>query len=182
MARAWLVMGFALIAAAASAAPAIAAPLYADEATDWGVAPQAALRLEQYRAPTPTDIPAAEPVDTARLEALWRAANRPLLIAVLGGEAPRGIPGSLRLGDAGRGVSFGDLTQQRLAQHLRRATNANPAAVVVFYGSDAQCWLAYNASLRAVRLGYTHVLWYRGGVKAWEAAGLPMVALPDDKW
>ena len=31
-----------------------------------------------------------------------------------------------------------------------------------------------NASLRAIHLGYTHVYWYRGGLAAWQAAGLPL--------
>jgi PQQ-dependent catabolism-associated CXXCW motif protein len=165
----------------ALAAPA-AAQSGVDEHQDWGVAPQSALRLDQLRAPTPADIPAAEPIDTVRLRGMLEAPGKPLLVNVLGGEAPRGIPGSLWLSGGGRGIGFDDLTQKRLAQHLARATHGNKAAAVVFYGLDAQCWLAYNASLRAVRLGYTRVLWYRGGIAAWDAAGLPVVTLTDDTW
>ena len=46
---------------------------------------------------------------------------------------------------------------------------------VVFFCESAQCWLSHNASLRALALGYRDVVWYRGGIEAWEAAGLPMV-------
>ena len=34
--------------------------------------------------------------------------------------------------------------------------------------------MSYNASLRAINLGYTNVLWYRGGIEAWKQAGLPV--------
>ena len=34
--------------------------------------------------------------------------------------------------------------------------------------------MSYNASLRAIALGYTNVLWYRGGIEAWKQAGLPV--------
>jgi rhodanese-related sulfurtransferase len=27
---------------------------------------------------------------------------------------------------------------------------------------------------RAIRMGYTRVHWYRGGLKAWKESGLPM--------
>jgi rhodanese-related sulfurtransferase len=32
--------------------------------------------------------------------------------------------------------------------------------------------MSYNAALRAVNLGYTQVFWYRGGIEAWQLAGL----------
>jgi 3-mercaptopyruvate sulfurtransferase SseA len=34
--------------------------------------------------------------------------------------------------------------------------------------------MSYNAALRAINLGYTNVLWYRGGIEAWQQAGLPV--------
>ncbi len=37
-----------------------------------------------------------------------------------------------------------------------------------------KCWGSYNAALRAIRLGYTNVHWFRGGVEAWQQAGLPL--------
>ncbi len=39
-----------------------------------------------------------------------------------------------------------------------------------------ECWVSYNAALRAINAGYTNVLWYRGGIEAWKAAGLPTLA------
>jgi PQQ-dependent catabolism-associated CXXCW motif protein len=57
---------------------------------------------------------------------------------------------------------------------LSRLTHGNKAAPMVYFCVDAQCWLSYNASLRAAALGYTEVYWYRGGIVAWRAAGLPL--------
>jgi rhodanese-related sulfurtransferase len=46
---------------------------------------------------------------------------------------------------------------------------------MVFFCANARCWLSYNAALRAARLGYTGVRWYRGGVEAWGVAGGALV-------
>src|SRR5262249_16667725 len=46
---------------------------------------------------------------------------------------------------------------------------------LVFFCHSSKCWLSYNAALRAIGAGYTNVLWYRGGIAAWKAAGLPLV-------
>ena len=35
----------------------------------------------------------------------------------------------------------------------------------MFYCEGAQCWESYNAALRALDLGYSNVLWYRGGLR-----------------
>jgi rhodanese-related sulfurtransferase len=48
-------------------------------------------------------------------------------------------------------------------------------ALVVFCESTV-CWQSYNAALRAAADGYVNVVWYRGGVAAWRAAGLPTVS------
>jgi rhodanese-related sulfurtransferase len=46
---------------------------------------------------------------------------------------------------------------------------------MVFFCANVRCWLSYNASLRAVRLGYTGVRWYRGGIEAWGLGGGALV-------
>ena len=47
-------------------------------------------------------------------------------------------------------------------------------APMVFFCQGAHCWESYNASLRAIDLGYTNVYWYRGGLSSWQEAGLPV--------
>lgn len=46
-------------------------------------------------------------------------------------------------------------------------------APVIFFCTGRSSWHAVNAALRAKKLGYSRVGWYRGGVESWKAAGLP---------
>lgn len=44
---------------------------------------------------------------------------------------------------------------------------------IVFY-SRGRTWHGANAALRAVKVGYKNVGWYRGGLDSWKAANLPL--------
>ena len=57
---------------------------------------------------------------------------------------------------------------------LLKLLSPDPLAPVVFYCQSRDCWLAVNAALRAKKLGYTQVGWYRGGMESWKAANLPL--------
>ena len=67
--------------------------------------------------------------------------------------------------------SFNDQNQQAFGQYLQQVTQGNAETPLVFYCLSSHCWMSYNASLRAINLGYRNVLWYRGGIEAWKAAG-----------
>ena len=54
---------------------------------------------------------------------------------------------------------------------LQAAAKGDTGAPLVFFCAGPRCWLSYNAALRAARLGYGNVLWYRGGIEAWGAGG-----------
>ena len=133
----------------------------------------AELRLDDYHAPTPVEIPGARVVSTHELRALLQEplARRPLLFDVLGEEPHASLPGAIWLPGAGRGTSFDDAVQARLAETLAAAARADPSRALVFFCVSEDCWLSYNAALRAVRLGYRNVLWYRGGIEAWGRSG-----------
>jgi PQQ-dependent catabolism-associated CXXCW motif protein len=75
---------------------------------------------------------------------------------------------------AGTPGNFFDQIQAGFRQALAMRTNNNPQQPLVFFCAGAECWESYNAALRAVRLGYHDVYWYRGGVASWQAAGLPL--------
>jgi rhodanese-related sulfurtransferase len=49
---------------------------------------------------------------------------------------------------------------------------------LIFFCLDGSCPESYQAAKAAIAAGYTDVLWYRGGVNAWAAAGLPTVTYP----
>jgi PQQ-dependent catabolism-associated CXXCW motif protein len=142
----------------------------AGEAQDFGVTPSAQLRLKDFSAPTPLEIPGARIITTAELRKLLRE-SQPLLLDVIAGEGHLSLPGAIWLPGAGRGTSFEDEIQARLAVALQAATKDDKGAPLVFLCAGPRCWLSYNAALRAVRLGYSNVLWYRGGIEAWGAGG-----------
>lgn len=133
----------------------------------------AELRLDDYHAPTPREIPGARMISTLELRKLLQSPQgpRPLLFDVLGGEGHASLPGAIWLPGAGRGSSFDDGLQAKLAELLASATQGDRARALVFFCASPQCWLSYNAALRAVRMGYAKVLWYRGGIEAWGAGG-----------
>ena len=76
-------------------------------------------------------------------------------------------------------VALGSHTEAlaRLVVPAAKLLSPDPAAPLVFYCADRECWHAVNAALRARRLGYSRVGWYRGGLLSWKAANLP-VAIP----
>jgi rhodanese-related sulfurtransferase len=161
------------LAGAAQAQTAPGAQGYADEDRDWGVAPTNRLRQPPYHGPTPLTIPGARVARTSQLQAMLAAPGSPILIDVLSDEGHVTLPGAAWISGIGRGANFLDPVQSLLTQLLARLAGGDKAKPMVFFCASSQCWLSYNAALRAVAAGYSSVYWYRGGVEAWTAAGLP---------
>ncbi|MDH5835706.1 rhodanese-like domain-containing protein [Luteimonas kalidii] len=152
--------------------PAMAGP--SNEAQDFGVAPTQQLRpTEQMHGPTPTSIPGGKVIDTRALSQLLQSRQGDvLLLHAYGGM--RHLPGAVPVAPASQGGSFDDEVQRGFGQYLQQATGGDPSRMLVFYCAGVQCWGSYNASLRALKLGYRNVAWYRGGLEAWQQAGLPV--------
>lgn len=146
---------------------------YSDEDRDWGVAPTARLRQPPYHAPTPLQIPGAAVIYTEELRAMLAGSDRPVLVDVLSGEGHETLPGAAWLGGAGRGDDFNDPVQADLAPLIFQLAGGNKSRPMAFFCASSECWLSYNAALRAVAAGHTRVLWYRGGIDAWVDADLP---------
>jgi PQQ-dependent catabolism-associated CXXCW motif protein len=147
---------------------------FADELTDYRVQPQPFLQFN-VSAPTPTSIPGARTVTTEQLrEAILSGRRQFLLLDAWEDFGHQGPPGALHLPYAGVPGNFNDRAQAQLAQQLYQITGGNFAYPLVFFCAGSNCWESYNAVLRAVRLGYSNVYWYRGGVAAWTAARLPL--------
>jgi len=162
------------LATAAHGQPSAVADGYADEDRDWGIAPTKRLRQQPYHGPTPLTIPGAQVLRTRQLQAMLADAGAaPVLIDVLAEEGHVTLPGTLWVPGAGRGSNFMDPVQSVLMQLLATFTGGDKARAMVFICASSQCWLSYNAALRAVAAGYEKVYWYRGGIEAWGAAGLP---------
>lgn len=142
------------------------------ERQDYGVQPTRQLHGGAMHGPTPASIPGAQVVTTKGLVGLVQ--NRQMqyfIFDVLGG--PETLPGAIPLVWAAQPGSFDDQTQQQFVQMMKQGTQGRMDVPMVFYCLSTQCWMSYNAALRAVNAGYKNVLWYRGGLEAWKAGGMP---------
>jgi rhodanese-related sulfurtransferase len=144
--------------------------LMAGERQDFGVAPTKQLHTGEMHGNTPASIPGGQLITTKGVVALVQGKQAPyVLIDVLGW--PENLPGAVPAAWASQPGSFNDTTQQQFGQMLQQVTRGNKQMPLVLYCASPQCWMSYNASLRAINLGYTNVLWYRGGIETWKAAG-----------
>lgn len=141
------------------------------EKQDFGIAPIKQLHNDQMHGPTPTQIPGGQLISTEALyKAMQQQGNKIIVFDVLGGLEI--LPGAQNAIGAANGGSFNDQTQQAFGSYLNKITNGNKSLPLVFYCQGVQCWMSYNAALRAINLGYSQVKWYRGGMDAWKAAEL----------
>lgn len=147
---------------------------YAEETVDYGVPPTNTLHLHDFDAPTPTRVEGAHTITTVELERMLASNQPPVLIDVIGGSQTVSLPNAVWLRDAGVGRHLDDDVQAWFDLHLSQLTGHDKTRPLVFFCASRLCWLAHNATLRALDLGYTNVSWYRGGRDAWQAAGLPM--------
>lgn len=147
--------------------------ILAFETRDFGIPPQDYLKSNPMHGPTPTHIPGAGIVSTKKLAEVVATGNPFVLIDVLG--ADYSLPDAYMATDLASPGGFGDRIQQKALQWLHQITDGDPETPIVIYCSDPQCWLSYNAVLRSVAAGYTHVYWYRGGLQAWQMAGQRIV-------
>ncbi|HKA40114.1 MAG TPA: rhodanese-like domain-containing protein [Burkholderiales bacterium] len=153
---------------------------YADEDRDWGIAPTMQLRTENVSAPTPRQITGGRVVRTVELQKMLAAKERPYLIDVATG-THRTLAGAFWLDGAGAG-NLNAEQQKRFLKAIASFAAGRKNRALVFLCEDAQCWLAHNAARRAIAASYTNVMWYRGGVAAWRAAGLPMAQADPFAW
>jgi PQQ-dependent catabolism-associated CXXCW motif protein len=155
---------------------------YADEATNFGFPPISSLIPTNYHEPVTIYMPGGQLISTYELHKALTEKKKPIVINALGGETSEAIPGSIWLSGAGAYGRITDATQQQLAQHLDTITGGDKQQALVFYCAGVTCWSSFNASVRAVNLGYRNVHWYRGGLASWYAAGLPTSVTKDDRW
>jgi adenylate cyclase len=153
---------------------------HADEDADFGVPADAVLHATRLGY-TPTSAPGAMVVRTADLVKLIDQ-DRPLVLHALNFLVGRSVPGAVGLRYAGLGGDFADGGQERLRRKMRELTGGNLAKPIVAFGWSSERFDGRNLALRLVALGYTNVFWYRGGLEAWEANGLPETELEPTDW
>ena len=145
------------------------------ESQDFGVQPIATLHAGAPHSPTPTSVPGGKVISTQELATrLTQNPQSMAILDILGGSET--LPMATFATPAASPGSFNDQVQQQFGNYLQKVTNGNKTMPVVVYCQSTHCWMSYNAALRAINMGYTNVLWYRGGIEAWQAAGLPVAS------
>ncbi|WP_158742420.1 rhodanese-like domain-containing protein [Acidisphaera sp. L21] len=152
----------------------LGAPAYDNETQDFGLPAISTIKTGGYEAPTPMQIDGVMTVTTPQLRAMMISAKPPVLIDVIAGHQSVSLPGAVWLRGAGMGTGLDDDVQEQLGSKLASLTGGDKTRTLAFFCLSQTCWLSHNAALRATKLGYGNVLWYRGGRRAWMAAGLPM--------
>lgn len=143
------------------------------ERQDFGVQPTKQLHAGPMHGPTPASIPGGQVITTKGLAALVQGRQAPhILFDVLG--QPEMLPDAVSAAWLAQPGSFKDAVQQQAGQMLGQQTQGHKDVALVFYCLSRECWMSYNAALRAIHAGYKNVLWYRGGIEAWKLAGLPI--------
>ena len=145
-----------------------------DELRDLGVPPTTLLFSSPYKGPTPNNHPRAKIITTRDLVALYKNEKNLLVIDTSGSNET--LPDAFPLADAGSDGSVADQMQNAFDGwlHKKTGTAEEHNVPLVFVGASMNDRSSYNAALRAGTLGWP-AYWYRGGIEAWVANGLPMV-------
>jgi len=147
-------------------------------------------RMDHYRRPTPSCAPGAITVDTA--EVLSLKAHKPDLLLIdvwalllrtepgfgsewLPTEVHLSLPDAIWLPNVGLGAPQ-PLVAEWFITQLNAKTGGNRDRALVFF-CVADCWMSWNAAVRARELGYRQVYWYRDGTSGWQEAGQRLAPL-----
>lgn len=137
--------------------------------------PSQLLRGTQVTGMTPKALDGIQRWDTSTLVQALQRSEMPVVIdAAAAGPM---IPGALNFINSS--LAFEDSQTEahyvERFRHMMQAAAPDMSKPVVFYCASSSCWLSVNAAMRARQLGYSQVIWYRGGLEAWAKAGLPTV-------
>lgn len=62
--------------------------------------------------------------------------------------------------------------------HFEIGRIADKNAPVVFACNGPECWKSYKSCVTALKAGFTHIYWLRGGFPEWAAKGYPIESTP----
>ena len=146
---------------------------YASEEFGGSFVKAGGLRTEKFNDITPGSLEGIKTVGTQELAKLLISAQRPVLIDVAGFFDT--IPGSIAV--LGAGAAQADATKdapiERRTEAILKTVAPDLGRAIVFFCTGRNCWTSVNAAMRARKMGYTEVHWYRGGIEAWKGASLP---------
>lgn len=146
---------------------------YANEEFRGGSTTATGFRTQKFNDLTPKSLEGIQTYGTQELAKAIKTPTPPAIIDVSGSNET--IPSAHKL-------VFGGMAYEKAEQEtafearfagLLKALSPDVQKPIIFYCLNRDCWLSVNAALRAKKLGYTQVGWYRGGLDSWKAANLP---------
>jgi len=160
----------------ANALAKLAAPsekYYADEGSGGSMPDSSGPRTTNLDDIPPLVLDGIKTLDTQALAIALKSSQSPTLIDVVNTEEV--LPGALSLLHGGRAHEdlLADTSYESRFAELLRLLSSDKSSPIVFY-SKGRDWYSANAAIRAARLGYKRVGWYRGGLASWKAAQLPV--------
>jgi adenylate cyclase len=133
---------------------------------------------------TPIGAPGVSTIKTSELRALigdgegGASGELPLLLSTNCSNCLRvAIPGTNFVPDAYRNGMLDDAKRQALKILVDRLLHGDRTRRVITSSWNAAFWDARNLAIELAALGYSNVSWYRGGLEAWDVAGLPVTRL-----
>ena len=146
---------------------------YGNEEFGGGFTTASGLRRENLNDITPQSLEGIKTIGTQELAKKLTLPGDVTALDVVG--LYQTIPGSKVLLNSGTVleiVTADEAFEKRFAG-LLSALVPDKSSAIVFFCGNRNCWLSANAAMRAKKLGFTQVLWYRGGIESWKGAGLP---------
>jgi adenylate cyclase len=133
---------------------------------------------------TPVGAPGVSTIRTSELRALIgdgeasASGDLPLLLSTICSNCLRvAIPGTNFVPDVYRNGVLDDVKRQALKVLVDRLLRGDRTRRVITSSWNAAFWDARNLAIELVALGYPNVSWYRGGLEAWDVAGLKVTRL-----
>jgi rhodanese-related sulfurtransferase len=149
---------------------------HAEEEADTGIDAQISLRPHDYMSPTPRGAPGVTTITTVALSAMLAredGAGRPVILGTTLPIPDFRLPKLHELPGVFAGDSFDADAQHAFVRKIDQLTGGDKTRPVVTAGWNSERWSARNLALQLVALGYQNVYLYRGGLEAWDLAGLP---------
>jgi DNA-binding winged helix-turn-helix (wHTH) protein/TolB-like protein/Flp pilus assembly protein TadD len=156
---------------------------HVDEDVDAGLPITMGVQPNPLDAPTPRGAPGVSVIRTFELATLidhrqGGGNEQPLLLSTMCTFClDIAFPGSIHVPPYLRDEPMIDEQRGALKAWLAPLLDGNPRRRLIIISWNAERWHGRNLALELVALGYPNVSWYRGGLEAWDAAGLPVQRL-----
>jgi tetratricopeptide (TPR) repeat protein/DNA-binding winged helix-turn-helix (wHTH) protein len=154
---------------------------HVDEDADPGLPIATGARSRNLHAPTPLGAPGVSIIRTSELAALIGQTGAeadqtsPLLLSTLCvGCIDIALPGAIWVPTTLRRQPMDEGRRRSLKTWVDRLLGGNPTRRLIAIGWSAEWWDGRNLAIELASLGYPNVSWYRGGLEAWDVAGLPV--------